>query len=200
MKTFGERVNSFLKSLGSEKGEDKEKEEETEDPDLDQGGEGGEGGEDGDDGEVQKSDLRDATEILVGLVSELKEVNKSLSALAKRQDGIEKSQADIGEAVVGVAELVSKIANSPMPRKTAMAKSLGGEDDGKGGGGVAGSGVLDQAEFEKAQRVLTKACTEGRIAVFEASKIESDMQKAMTIPGYQMNPEYRSFIAKELKA
>jgi hypothetical protein len=198
-KSFGERVNSFLKSLGGEtKGKDEEKEEETEDPDLDQAGDDDNGG-DADDDTVQKSDIVDATDILTGLVSELKEVNKSLTVLAKRQDGIEKSQTDIGEAVVGVAELVSKIANSPMPQKTVMSKSIGG-GTAPNGGGVDGSGVLTQVEFEKAQRALSKACKENRIAVFEASKIEYDMQKAMTIPGYQMNPEYRAFISKELSA
>jgi len=80
MKTFGERVNSFLKSLGG--GEPKGKEEETEEnenPDLDQAGDGG----GTDDDQLQKSELVEATDIFNALISELKEVNKSLSVLTK---------------------------------------------------------------------------------------------------------------------
>jgi len=179
---FTDRVKSFLnKSLPNEE------EKEDENPDPEQEVEGG--------GEVEKSNMVEATEILNALIDELKTMNKSLDALSKRQDGIEKAQADVGEAVVGVAELVSKIANSPMPLKTTMAKG------GLGNGAAPESnGLLPKAEFEQAQKALINACKAGRMSISQSAKLETEMQKAMTIAGYQMRPEDVSAINRELKA
>jgi len=182
---FAERVASFFKkSIG-----DEEKKNEVNDPEDEQ--ENGEG-----EGEnVEKSNLTDATDLLNALVDELKTMNKSLDALSKRQDGIEKAYEDIGEAVVGVGEMVSKIANSPMPLKTAMAKG------GLGNGAAPeASGFLPKAEFEQAQKALINACKAGRMSISQSAKLETEMQKAMTIAGYQMRPEDVSAINRELKA
>ena len=181
---FAERVASFFKkSIG-----DEEKKNEVNDPEDEQ--ENGEG-----EGEnVEKSNLTDATDLLNALVDELKTMNKSLDALSKRQDGIEKAYEDIGEAVVGVGELVSKIANSPMPLKASMAKG------GLGNGATPADGRLPLAEYEQAQKALIRACQAKRMSISESTRLDSEMQKAMQIPGYQMRPEDVSVINGELKA
>jgi len=197
MNKFAEKVSSFLKSFGGANPKDEEKKDEdgSDDPDLDLDGDGD--NDDGDGDEVKKSDadLLDATDVLKALVGELKTVNKSLAAIAKRQDGVEKAQADLGEAVVGVAELVSKVANTPLPQKTVMAK--GGLGNETAGGGNPSQ--LSQAEFEQAQVALTKAFQGKRITIHQAARLESEMQKAMQLPGYRMKPEDAALIAKELK-
>jgi hypothetical protein len=133
---------------------------------------------------------------MTSLVDELKTFNKSIEAINKRQEGMEKSQTDLGEAVVGVAEMVSRIANSPNPVKAVMAKSL----PGNGAAPAAGSGeALTRAEFEQAQRALAKSFSEKKISLFQSTRLESEMQKAMTIAGYQMAPEDRALIASALK-
>jgi len=156
--------------------------------------EDGEDGEDEDGEEMEKSGFADATEILKSLVGELKEVNKSLAAISSRQDGVEKAQADIGEAVVGVAELVSKIANSPLSPKTVMSK--GGLGSGAGNGSPA---VLSVPEFEQAQAALAKAFRDRRISLHQSARLESEMQKAMNIAGYRMKPEDLALINREIK-
>ena len=183
---FAEKVNSFLKSLGNGEPDEDEKKADDDDLDLDNQEEG-----EGDEDEVmEKAELTDATEILSALVNELKTVNKSIAYLSSRQDGIEKAQADVGEAIVGVAELVSKIANTPLPLKTTLMV--------KGGLGSV-STQLDKPEFEKAQKALINMRKADEITVFEATRLESEMQKAMQIMGYQMKPEDRALIAKAMK-
>jgi hypothetical protein len=193
---FREKVDAILKSLGggTDEGEVKEDPgEEEEDPDLnpDGTGDGGNGKEGGED--LKKSRLLDATEIMTALVDELHTLNKSLDTTNKRQEGLEKSQADLGDAIVGIAEMVSKIGNAPNPIKTTLTKSMPAQ-----GGGDAGD-RLTRAEFEQAQRALARACAEKRITLFKSSMLESEMQKAMSIPGYQMSLEDRSLIAREIK-
>jgi len=194
---FAEMVASVLKSLGGSDPNEEEKEKEdggSENPDQNQEENGD---EEQDDDTMEKSgtdDLFDVTTIMKALVGEFKAVNKSLNAIAKRQDGLEKAQEDVGDAVVGVAAIVAKLANAPMPTKAAMAKSVQG--------GNAGDGKLAQltkAEFEQGQVALTKACKEKRITLFDATRLESEMQKAMQIPGYRMKPADAALIAKELK-
>jgi len=182
--TFTERVASFLKKSLDGEEEEKDKKEKgdeegsEEDLNLDGGGEGEEGNE------MEKSHLEDATEIMSALVDEIKSVNKSLTALAGRQDGIEKSQNDLGEAVVGVAELLSKVAGSPNPVKSVMGKGGLGNGGAGDGGGIAGQ--LSHAEFEQAQAALAKSCRDKRLSIQQCTRLESEMQKAMVIPGYQM--------------
>jgi hypothetical protein len=198
---FGEKVSSFLKSLGGESDEEKKREDGGEKPAEDasnldalDGDTSGGGG----DGDMEKSEYADATEIMTSLVDELKTLNKSIEAINKRQEGMEKSQTDLGEAVVGVAEMVARIANSPNPVKAAMTKSLQG--NGAGAAPAAGNGeVLTRVEFEQAQRALAKSFAEKKISLFHSTRLESEMQKAMTIAGYQMAPEDRALIASALK-
>ncbi|GHV91217.1 hypothetical protein AGMMS50268_17200 [Spirochaetia bacterium] len=204
--TFSERVAAFKKSLlggGSEEGEGKKKGkgENAGDDDLnldnsEGGGEPGDVDVDGDDDDMKKS-YADATEIMTALVGELKGINKSLDTLLKRNEGIEKSQADFGESIVGVAEMLAKIGNQPNTVKAAMGKSL--PANGGAGAGSAGGDVLTKEEFEQAQKALAKSFNAKEITLFESSRLESEMQKAMTIVGYQMTPADRATIAKALK-
>ena len=194
---FAEMVKSFVqKSTGGTDSQEEPKKpnEETNTQAAAAGSEAGNGNPEKEDGkEMEKSELTDATEILNALVDELKTIDKSLASLASRQDVIEKAQADVGEAVVGVAELVSKIANTPVPTKGTLAKG------GLGNEVAAPSGKLDTAEFHEAQIALNKAYTAKRISIQEASKLETEMQKAMLIPGYRMQAEDIALIARELK-
>jgi hypothetical protein len=101
--SFASKVQDFMKSLSG--GEGKDGGEPDPDIDLDLDDEDGDegavdgGDEDKGDEEGMKKGLVDATEILGSLVAELKDVNKSLNAVIA-------GQADAGEAVVGVAQMV----------------------------------------------------------------------------------------------
>ncbi|GHU10609.1 hypothetical protein FACS1894151_10110 [Spirochaetia bacterium] len=199
-KTFSERVSSFLKSFGSpdegegknkkkKKGEENEEGANVEDINLELGDP--DDGDDDDDDDMEKS-YADVTEIMTALVDELKGINKSLDALTKRNEGIEKSQEDFGESIVQVAEMLAKIGSQPNPVKTVLTKSLQANN---GAGSVGGNSILTRPEFERAQKALVKSFEKKEITLFESSRLECEMQKAMTIAGYQMKSEDRAAIA-----
>jgi hypothetical protein len=198
MKSFAEEVKTFVKSLagGEPQGND---EDDLNHDDEGKGQEGaGEGGGEGEGEDVQKG-LVDATGILNSLVAELNDVNKSLKTIIAGQD-------DVGGAIVGVAEMVNRIANTPLPTKSAMAKSIpsGGVPASGAGGGAFPRAVQPnerptQEEFERAQDILIKSFRNNEITLQKSEMISSDLQKAMRIPGYKMNPEYYNFLAAKMR-
>lgn len=203
--SFASKVQDFMKSLAGAKGgggepEPKGDPDPDQDPDLDLGDQenlGTDPGEDDKDKGTVKKSLVDATEIFSSLVSELQDINKSIKAVI---DG----NKDVGEAVVGVAEMVNRIANTPLPPKSAMAKGGLGN-----GGAAAGGGAFPRAEqpnvvptedeFERAQAVLIKSFKDGEITIQKSEMISSDLQKAMRIPGYKMNPDNYNFLVRKMQ-
>ena len=193
---FAERVKSFLAKSFTD-GERKEPDED-EDVDLENEGET----EDDDSDEAMKKnkgeDMVDATDILKGLVNELKDMNKSIKALTENQKTLEKSNVDVGEAVVSVAEMVSKIAGTPLSPKSVMAK---GNLGGSAGTQTRQPAIVPtQAEFERAQDILVKAVAAGEITLLKSEMISSSMQKAMAIPGFRMNPDDYEFLSRKMRA
>ena len=195
---FADRVKSFLgitKSLDGEGNGDPS--EGKNEPDKNQDGAGGTEGGEG----VNKSDLVDATEILGDLVNELRDISKSLKAVIAKQETLEKSQSDVGEAVVAVSEVVGKIAGIPVSTKSVMAKGMGV---------TPASGLTKpvtqpktpptREEFERAQKELIKSVNAGEITMIQSEIISSDMQKSMAIPGYTMKPENYEFLARKMQA
>jgi len=151
---------------------------------------------DEDDEEMKKSEseIVDATDVMRSLVFEFKTMNKALKTLIEKQETLEKSQSDVGEAVIGVAEMLSKVANTPMPTKTIMAKS---QDGTKTSTQKQGIEPLTQAEFKRAQQVLVKAYKDGEISLMKSEQISSDLQKAMHF-GYELKQEDYNFLAKKM--
>jgi predicted transcriptional regulator len=190
---FAERVKSFLAKSFSGEGNDDTDDEDDLDLDTDQDGEGGE--------DVKKGDLVDATEILGSLVTELGEIKKSLKTVSEKQNTFEKSQSDVGEALVCISEVLGKIAGTPLPAKSVMAKG----NLGSGSIGALANQVTvpkeppTLEEFEQAQGALVKSVQAGKISMQKAEIISSDMQKAMNIPGYSMRPENYAILAREMR-
>ncbi|MDR0719346.1 MAG: hypothetical protein LBF78_06890 [Treponema sp.] len=202
---FSNSVKSFLKSLTGEEPQGDPSEKNKEKPDEgtkpDEGGNpgGGDGGNGGDgNGNGNGSDsvnkgLVDATDILNGLVSELGEISKSLKTLI---DG----QNDVGESIVGVAEMVKRVADTPLPGKSAiMAKGGAGNGAGAFPGSTQPDSVPTQDEFERAQAVLIKSYRDGEITLNKSEQISSDLQKSMRLPGFTMKPEDYNFLVNKMR-
>jgi hypothetical protein len=198
---FSSSVKSFLKSLVGEDPQGDPSEKNKKEPDEGTkpdeggnpgGGDGGNGGEGNEDGEVKKS-LVDATDVLNGLVSELGEISKSLKTLV---DG----QNDVGESIVGVAEMVKLIADTPLPGKSAI-MSKGGAGNGAGAfpGATQPDSVPTQDEFERAQAVLIKSYRDGEISLNKSEQISSDLQKSMRLPGFKMKLEDYNFLVSKMR-
>ena len=183
---FAERVQAFFaKSFTGGEDPDQEDEQENEAETEENTGD-----------DIMDKSLVDATEVFGALVTELRDIKKSLKTLEENQKTFEKSQNDVGEAVVSVSELVARIAGTPVSPKSVMAKgNLGGSQP-------AAQPVVapTQAEFERAQDILVKAVAAGEITLLKSEMISSSMQKAMVIPGFRMNPEDYDFLVRKMQA
>jgi hypothetical protein len=201
---FANAVSSILKSLTGEKAGEETKEEEEDGilaDDLELGDDpeqgGGEGGED--DKKVEKSKVIDASQLIVGLQDDIEGIRKSMDENSTRYEELEKSIADIGEAVVNVAQVIAQIANAPVPTQSIMGKGgLGGPAIAKGGF-VAPKERPTSDDLEEVQMVLNKAYREGRIDLHRSTRIESDMQKAIRDPGFNLRAEDYQFLVKEMQ-
>jgi hypothetical protein len=201
---FASAVSSILKSLTGDKEEGKEekKDEGTEtfsEEDLEiEGGE--EEPEDEGDGVKKSRKVINANELLVGLQEDLGGIRKSLEESDARYDEIQKSIDDLGEAIVQIGAALSQIANSPLPTQSVFSKSLGSQAGMGKSGAVAPKDRPTMEDLNRVQIALNKAYREGRIDLHKSTRIESDMQKAIRDPRFNLQAEDYEFLMKELGA
>ena len=205
-KSFSNTVSALLKSLtgGNPKDDDediekggKEKETDLETDenvidldDTDKDDKDKEGNEEDDDGDSDDEDdgMVEGGEVLKALDSDLTAMRKSIKDTNRRLD-------DLGEAVVGIAQMLAKIGNQELPPKSVLAKSMNGDSGSTGA--VVQNGRPTDEDLYKAQLVLTRCVREGKIDMVKSSMISSDMQKCM-VTGRPMKKEYFEFLQKEL--
>ena len=179
MKGNEDGANADDENLDDENDIDLDDEDEDEDEDK----------ENEDDGENDDEDMVDGGEML-------KALDATISTMAKSQKATEKRLNDLGEAIVGLAEMVSAIGNQKIPPRTVLNKSMNA-----GGGNSAGKQNLSARPTEddlyNMQLVLKKAVDEGEIDMIQSSMISSDFQKCMNT-GRPMNPKYYEFLQTRL--
>lgn len=209
-KSFSNAVSDLLKSLtggnpkdddedikkGNEDGanaDDENLDDENDDIDLDDEDEDededDEDEENEDGGENDDEDMVDGGEVL-------KALDASITTLAKSQKATEKRLNDLGEAIVGLAEMVSAIGNQKIPPRTVLNKSMNA-DGGNNAGKQNLSARPTEDDLYNVQLVLKKAVDEGEIDMIQSSMISSDFQKCMNI-GRPMNPKYFEFLQTRL--
>ena len=207
-KSFSNAVSDLLKSLtggnpkdddedikkGNEDGanaDDENLDDENDDIDLDDEDEDedDEDEENEDGGENDDEDMVDGGEVL-------KALDASITTLAKSQKATEKRLNDLGEAIVGLAEMVSAIGNQKIPPRTVLNKSMNA-DGGNNAGKQNLSARPTEDDLYNVQLVLKKAVDEGEIDMIQSSMISSDFQKCMNT-GRPMNPKYFEFLQTRL--
>ena len=161
------------------------------------------GAEEGDEGDVE-----DATPVLKALaehIEKLEETNnliaKSLAAILEQNSQNENLQKSIGESLLAVMERTEQIAASPAPRKgavtaleAAMAKAgFGGVAHGATGaasGGAKQHRQFTPADFDEAKEILCKAVAEKKLTVLEASLAETQINKSIRNPAFQIDSKF----------
>lgn len=181
-KSFSNAVSDLLKSLTGCNPKDN-------DGDIRKGDEGGtntddENLDDGNNGENDDEDMVDGGEVL-------KALDATITTLAKSQKATEERLNDLGEAIVGIAEMVSAIGNQKIPPRTVLNKSMNA--DGNNAGKQNLSARPTEEDLYNVQLVLKKAVDEGEIDMIQSSMISSDFQKCMNT-GRPMNPKYFEFL------
>ena len=167
--------------------DDEDEDEDDEDEENEDEDDEDEENEDG--GENDDEDMVDGGEVL-------KALDASITTLAKSQKATEKRLNDLGEAIVGLAEMVSAIGNQKIPPRTVLNKSMNA-DGGNNAGKQNLSARPTEDDLYNVQLVLKKAVDEGEIDMIQSSMISSDFQKCMNI-GRPMNPKYFEFLQTRL--
>lgn len=198
-KSFSKAVSSMLKSLKGEiNEEEKEQEEEDftieeQDYDLDSRLEGD--GEDYDDEEEEdknkeeeNDDLVEGEEVLKALDHELSGVRKSISNLNQRIE-------DLVNAVVGITQMITTFGNEKILPNSVFAKSLVAQTP-RGSQAKTATTRPTEEDLYKAQVVLSRCVSEGKIDMVKSSMISSDLQKCM-YTGKPMNSECYQFLQNE---
>ena len=152
--------------------------------DTDKGDEEKEDEEDKDEAKEEDEDMVDGGEVL-------KALDATIATLAKSQRATQKRIDDLGEAVVGLAEMISAIGNQQIPPRTVLNKSMNGSKDNAVKQNLSSARPTEE-DLYNVQLVLKKAVDEGEIDIIQSSMISSDFQKCMNT-GRAMNPKYYEF-------
>ena len=147
------------------------------------------------DDEDDKEGKEDNDEDMVDGGEVLKALDASIATMAKSQKATQKRLDDLGEAVVGLAEMVAAIGNQKIPPRTVLNKSM----TGNGNKAITQnpSDRPTEEDLYDVQLVLKKSVDEGEIDMLTSSMISSDFQKCM-VTGKPMNPKYFEFLQKRL--
>lgn len=149
-------------------------------------GEGGGSTESGKDGEgISKSlpdGYSDATEVLGAILEEVKKSNETMAALTQRIDDIEAQQDDVSKSILGIASGLAKVANAPVPPKSAT--SIAKSDVGGGAGAMANGGALrpTKEDYEVCKSALNAAFKDranSHLTLERSEHLSSAFQKAV---------------------
>jgi hypothetical protein len=156
---------------------------------------------DGDD----KEDFEDAGPVLKALaehIEKLEETNeviaKSIAALSEQNARSELIQKSVGEGMLAIMEAQKQLAASPAPRRSAVS-ALDAMLKGGFGGGTAMPGTggvvrrhqrFTHADLDEAKDILCKAVAAKTLTVLEATQAETQINKSILNPAFQIDERF----------
>jgi hypothetical protein len=173
------------------------------------------GADDDDDDDDGKEKVEDATPVLKALaehIEKLEETNeviaKSLSALVEQNTRNAVIQKSIGESMLAVMEWQKQFTASPTPRRSAVsaldAMLKGGFGGGtampSAGGGVRRHQQFTRADLDDAKDILCKAVAAKTLTVLEATQAETQINKSILNPAYQIDERFVKILREGAKA
>jgi hypothetical protein len=188
---FGDIISGIQKSMGGKKKSEKK-------PDLD---EGQDGGSDGDEDEEEDEDLVDATEVIKSLADNVEDLTAAVKKLVEHNEQDAEFKKSMGDGMIGLLNGFEQIAGTPLPRKGANALDAAAMNKG-GLGGNASSTAIRHRRFtpqdkDDAMEILSKAVANKELDILECGKIESQINKSIRDPNFQLDQKYISFLAKK---
>ncbi|MDR0684747.1 MAG: hypothetical protein LBF83_06435 [Spirochaetaceae bacterium] len=183
---------------------------------------GGDGNEDVDPDKLEQGDddgdneeVEDAMPVLKALaehIERLEETNeiiaKSLAALVEQNTQNTVIQKSIGESMLAIMEGQKQFASSPAPRRSAVsaldAMLKGGFGGGPAipgtGGGARRHRQFTHADLDDAKDILCKAVAAKTLTVLEATKAETQINKSILNPAYQIDEGFVKILREGAKA
>jgi hypothetical protein len=156
--------------------------------------------DDDDDEDEEEDEMEDAGPVLKSLVDKLDTLSGRMDALQKSQEAILEQvgegntmQKAAGAGLTALLEQTAAIAASPAPRQGVVSAAEAALLH-KGGGLPGGSGIRHKQftpEMKDAcTEVLAKAVKDGEISIYECSRIESQINKSLSNPAFQLDEKY----------
>ncbi|MGF7108250.1 hypothetical protein [Treponema pedis] len=151
----------------------------------------------------------DATPILQGFQEQIAAMQSSIDVLAKStQDILEKlekseeTQDLLGKSLLVTVQELDRIGNTPIPRGSAVnalqtMMTKGGKVSNLEAGFVRHK-QFTSAEKDEAMDVLLKAVEAGEITAIDCGKFETQINKSMRDPNFQLDQDKIRFLQKKL--
>jgi hypothetical protein len=197
---FEKFIDNIKKSMSGEAAISKAQDTEP-DPDDDQDGDGGDGGD----------DTINATEIIKALTDEVEALVQGQEQLTKAiQELVEMNKKDaefkksIGEGLIAVMETTEKIAGSPASRRGATSLNEAGLSGiqkgnlGNGGATQRRHRQLTINDRNDLMPIINKAVEEKELDIMDAGKLETQINKSINNPNFQIEPRLLAFLEKKL--
>lgn len=151
----------------------------------------------------------DATPVLEAFQEQLNAMQSSIEVLAKSTQGIlekleksEETQDLLGKSLLATVQELDKVGNTPIPRGGAV-NALQAMMAKGGKAGVLETGLVRHKQFTSAEKdeamdVLLKAVEAGEITAIECGKFETQINKSMRDPNFQLDQDKIRFLQKKL--
>lgn len=189
-------IKKSMSGIGIEKGNVQD-EPEKEPDEGEEGNEGEEGEELVDAGEVIKA-LTDQVEALAQGQEQLIKSIQELVDMNKKDADFKKS---LGEGVIAVLEGVEKISASPGPRRGVTSLNEAGIQKGNlgnGGAALRRHRQLTKNDRDELTPIIIKAVEENELTNIDAGKLETQINKSIMDPNFQIEPKLLVFLEKKL--
>lgn len=158
--------------------------------------------------EEEEEELIDAEEVIKALtdkVEELeggqKEIMKALKTLTDQAALDVEFKKSMGEGMIALMENYGEIAKQPLPRRGIGGLDAVGLQKGNAGGGQA---AMKHRQFTVQDRdelipILAKAVKEEELDIHECGKLETQINKSIRDPNFQIDQKFVSFLKGKLK-
>jgi len=172
----------------------------------DGGNTGGDGTGSGEGYNFDPDDTIEAADVIKALTDQVEGVIKSqeeiaasvkeLIELVKQDNGFKKS---ISDGVIALLETTEKISGSPAARRGITNAAEAGIQKGNlTGGTIRKHRQLTTADKNELTDVLTKAVQEGELSIMDSGKLETQINKSIRDPNFQIEPRLLAFLEKKL--
>jgi uncharacterized protein YjgD (DUF1641 family) len=162
------------------------------------------GADDGNDDDYDDEEV-EVTEVIKALADKLEEVVEGQDALLKALNKLAEQGTQDVEFKKSTVEALEAIAGAPSPKKgitSAVEAAL-----------MAKGGLLNQPKpgerkhkqftaetRNKATEILTKAVAAGELDFWDSMKIETQINKSLRDPNFQLDQKYQEFLAQKFSA
>jgi hypothetical protein len=110
-------------------------------------------------------------------------------------------QKSLGEGILAIMDRTEEVIASPAPRKgavspveAALIKAMGAKQGDGSSGGAQKHRQFTEADLNESREILCKAVADKKLTMFEASKAETQINKSIRTPGFQIDPKFVSIL------